>query len=99
MQLLFYSIRIFLSNLIPARILLILYYFSSFCSAGLLEFKYALDLTRYLEKETNYIAWDAGYSSLSSLTTTLPKAGKIYQRLRVSFPKWHEIKDIAMGLR
>jgi hypothetical protein len=57
-----------------------------FCySAGLLEFKYALDLTRYLENETNYIPWDAGYSSLSSLTGILPKSEKIYTGLRVSF--------------
>ncbi|XP_028402409.1 glutamyl aminopeptidase-like, partial [Dendronephthya gigantea] len=50
--------------------------------AGMLKFKYALNLTRYLVKETNYIPWDAGYSSLSSLTATLPKSGKIYQKLR-----------------
>ena len=50
--------------------------------AGLLNFKYALDLTRYLKNETNYIPWDAGYSSLSSLTSILPKSEKIYQRLR-----------------
>jgi hypothetical protein len=54
-------------------------------SAGLLEFKYALDLTRYLKNEMNYIPWDAGYSSISSLTHILPKSGDIYKDLRVSF--------------
>ncbi|CAB4005515.1 glutamyl aminopeptidase-like [Paramuricea clavata] len=50
--------------------------------AGLLEFKYALNMTKYLEKETNFIPWDSGYSSLSSLTSILPKSEKIYTGLR-----------------
>ncbi|XP_028401179.1 glutamyl aminopeptidase-like [Dendronephthya gigantea] len=50
-------------------------------NAGLLRFKYALNLTRYLKKETNFISWDAGYSSLSSLKDTLPKSGKIHNGL------------------
>ena len=53
-------------------------------SAQLLEFKYALDLTKYLDKEEDYVPWNAAYNSIEDLIKILPRTGKVYKRLMVS---------------
>ncbi|XP_046858685.1 glutamyl aminopeptidase-like [Xenia sp. Carnegie-2017] len=51
-------------------------------NAGLLEFKYALNITRYLKDERNYIPWDAAMTYFTSLARIVPKTEKAYQGIR-----------------
>lgn len=54
----------------------------SLAKSGLLDYSTALDLTRYLEKETEFIPWDAALESFTFLHKMISQT-QSYRHFRV----------------
>ncbi|CAH2300766.1 glutamyl aminopeptidase [Pelobates cultripes] len=65
-------------------------------SAEKLDYNITLDLTRYLEGETNYLPWQRAYSGLSYLDNMLESFDDIYPKFQEYFRK--QVKPISNKL-